>query len=87
MIVLDPDYTKEGHWERVPIHIELFPVLEEVLKVQGLGSDRVFLIYGRAPHPQSVKNAWRRTVPKLGFDGMPRFHDLGHTSPPTKKPG
>jgi integrase len=52
MIFLGPEDVKEGHWKRVPIHIDLVPVLEEVMKVQAIGKDHVFLHNGE---PVSVR--------------------------------
>jgi hypothetical protein len=37
------------------------------------------LLDGRPPGEESIKNPWRRQVPKLGLDPAPRFHDLRHT--------
>ena len=79
IITLGPEETKEGKWKKVPIHLDLIPVLENVSRVIALGTDTLFLVQGRAPHPHSIKNAWRRSVDKLGFHSMPRFHDLRHT--------
>jgi integrase len=75
--------TKEGKSKRVPIHRELVPILEQCMKVASLGTDKVFLIQdkagSRAPSVDSIKNPWRRLVPRLGFDPVPHFHDLRHT--------
>ncbi len=79
IITLGPEETKEGKWKKVPIHLDLIPVLEDASRVIALGNDTLFLIQGRAPHPHSIKNAWRRNVQRLGFSSMPRFHDLRHT--------
>jgi integrase len=71
--------TKEGHWKRVPIHRELVPILENVLRVQALGTDKVFLIGGKPPHRSSFKKPWAKGVKVLEMEQRPRFHDLRHT--------
>jgi integrase len=77
--LLAPTDTKEGHWKRVPIHRELVPILEDVLRVQSLGSDKVFLIGGKSPHPSSIKKPWAKAVKAINIEQRPRFHDLRHT--------
>lgn len=84
IITLFPEETKEGHWKRVPIHRDLVPILEEVLRVASFESERVFLIRSKAgvrpPHFESLKNPWRRACETLNLkDPSPRFHDLRHT--------
>ncbi len=79
IITLEPQETKEGKWKKIPIHLDLLPVLEVVSRVIARGNDTLFLIEGRPPHPHSIKNAWRRNVGSLGFTSSPRFHDLRHT--------
>jgi integrase len=79
MILLGPQDTKEGHWKRVPIHRELLPVLDKVLKVQSLGSDHVFLMKDQPPNKHSLKNPWLKAVRSMDLDPRPRFHDLRHT--------
>jgi integrase len=79
MILLGPQDTKEGHWKRVPIHRDLLPVLDKVLRVQSLGSDHVFLLKDRPPNKYSLKNPWLKAVRFMQLDPRPRFHDLRHT--------
>lgn len=80
MITLRPEHTKEGHWKRVPIHRDLIPALEDCFKVRALGCDKVFLIDGRPPNFEIIKNPWRKACKRLGLDDpRPRFHDLRHT--------
>jgi integrase len=79
MMLLGPEMTKEGHWKRVPIHRELVPILENVLRVQALGTDKVFLIGGKPPHRSSLKKPWAKAVKVLEMEQRPRFHDLRHT--------
>jgi integrase len=79
MMLLGPKDTKEGHWKRVPIHTDLLPVLERVLKVQSLGTDQVFLVKDQPPNKHSLKNPWLKAVRFMELDPRPRFHDLRHT--------
>jgi integrase len=79
MILLGPQDTKEGHWKRVPIHRDLVPVLQEVLRVQSLRSDHVFLVNDQPPNKHSLKNPWLKAVRRMKLDPRPRFHDLRHT--------
>lgn len=79
MLLLDPGMTKEGHWKRVPIHRELVPILENVMRVQALGTDKLFLIGSRPPHRSSLKKPWAKAVKGLEMRQRPRFHDLRHT--------
>jgi integrase len=46
IIFLGPEDVKEGQWKRVPIHNDLVPILEEVMKVQALGIDNIFFHNG-----------------------------------------
>jgi integrase len=80
MIFLGPEDVKEGHWKRVPIHVDLVPILEEVMKVQAIGKDHVFLHNGEpATHRDQLRWCWDRKATKVGLDPPPRFHDLRHT--------
>lgn len=79
MILLGPKDTKEGHWKRVPIHKDLVPSLDKVLRVQSLGSDHVFLVKDQPPNKHSLKNPWLKAVRFMELDPRPRFHDLRHT--------
>jgi len=80
MIYLGPEDVKEGQWKRVPIHVDLVPILEEVMKVQAIGTDHFFLHNG-APvtHRDQLRWCWDRKSAKAGLDPHPRFHDLRHT--------
>jgi integrase len=79
MILLRPEDVKERRWKRVPIHKDLVPILEEVLKVRSIGSDKIFLINGRAPNEDSLRKPWTSAAKELEFDPAPRLHDLRHT--------
>jgi integrase len=79
LILLGPKDTKEGHWKRVPIHRDLLPILVKVLRVQSLGSDKVFLMKDKPPNKHSLKNPWLKAVRLMELDPRPRFHDLRHT--------
>lgn len=80
MIFLGPDDVKERNWKRVPIHRELIPILEEVMKVRNLGTDALFLHNGEpVAHRDEFRWCWDRRISKMGFDPPPVFHDLRHT--------
>jgi integrase len=80
IIYLGPDDVKEGQWKRVPIHKDLVPILEEVMKVQALGTDHIFLHNGESvTHRDQLRWCWDRKSAKAGLDPHPRFHDLRHT--------
>ncbi|MBI5247882.1 MAG: site-specific integrase [Desulfomonile tiedjei] len=79
MILLRPEDVKERRWKRVPIHRDLVPILEEVLKVRSIGSDKIFLINGRASNEDSLRKPWVKAVKALEFDAEPRLHDLRHS--------
>jgi len=80
MVYLGPDDVKESDWKRVPIHKDLVPILEEVMKVRSLNSDRIFLHNGAAvSHRDELRWCWDRRVITLDFDPFPHFHDLRHT--------
>jgi len=80
MIYLGPEDVKEGQWKRVPIHKDLVPLLEEVMKVQAIGTDNIFLHNGEpVTHRDELRWCWDRKSAKAGLDPHPRFHDLRHT--------
>jgi integrase len=80
IIYLGPDDVKEGQWKRVPIHVDLVPILEEVMKVQAIGTDHIFLHNGEpVTHRDQLRWCWDRKSAKAGLDPHPRFHDLRHT--------
>jgi len=84
MITLSPQDTKEAHWKRIPLHKDLLPVLEEVLKVSVLGTDQVFLLRDeKGTRPlgfETFRNPWPRACEALDFPKpRPVFHDLRHT--------
>lgn len=88
IIVLSPEDTKEAHWKRVPIHVDLIPVFEESLKVTSIGTDKVFLFHDkqgvRPLELETFKNPWPRACEALEKAELlkkpwPRFHDLRHT--------
>ncbi len=76
--------TKEGHWKRVPIHCDLLPVLEEVMRASRLVTDKVFLLQDkkglRPPSVETFNNCWPRAREALGLKKpWPHFHDLRNT--------
>ncbi len=84
LIFLTPEQTKEGNPKRIPIHKELVPILNDLLKVTVIGNDRVFLIQDhngiRPVGSESFKNCWPRALASLKMKKpLPRFHDLRHT--------
>ena len=80
MIYLGPEDVKEGQWKRVPIHNDLVPILEEVMKVQAIGFDHIFLHNGEpVTHRDQLRWCWDRKSAKAGLDPHPRFHDLRHS--------
>ncbi|MFH1117282.1 MAG: tyrosine-type recombinase/integrase [Pseudomonadota bacterium] len=44
LIMSASEDCKEADWKRVPVRLELIPILEECLKVTSLKSDHVFLV-------------------------------------------
>jgi len=79
MITLSPEDTKEARWKRVPVHMDLLPILEDCMTVRCLASNKVFLLNGRPPNFESIKNPWRKAVKTLALDPRPHFHDLRAT--------
>lgn len=79
MIVLAPEDVKETAWKRVPIHRDLVPILESALKVRAIGCDLVFPSNNAAISRFSIKRLWDEAGGQLGFNPLPRFHDLRHT--------
>ncbi len=80
IIYFGPDDVKEWQWKRVPIHRDLVPILEEVLRVLPLGHDYVFHRNGKpVTHKDQLRWCWDRKVSGLGMEPPPRFHDLRHT--------
>jgi len=84
MIYLTGEDTKEGRIKRVPLRLELMPILEEAMKVTCLETDRVFLIRDakgvRPAQMEASKNPWGRACEKLALSKpWPRFHDLRAT--------
>ncbi len=79
MIVLGPEDVKESHWKRVPIHEALVPVLETVMKVQSINSDRIFVSRSKPQTRHSIRKPWNKAIQKVGLDPAPTFHDLRHT--------
>jgi integrase len=51
IIKLKPEDVKEGKFKRVPIHMDLIPILSDAMKVQALGDDRIFLVDTGVTHP------------------------------------
>jgi integrase len=79
MILIGPEDTKEGNWKRIPIHGQLVPVLQEIMKVRVLGRDEVFLIDGAPVAKGTGRRAWEHAVEAVGLKPAPHFHDLRHT--------
>jgi len=80
MITLAPQDTKEAHWKRIPIHKDLVPTFEAATRIRSITTDNVFLIDGRPPNFESLKNPWRRACVIVGLDDpRPHLHDLRHT--------
>jgi len=79
IIYLGPEHTKEGDFKRVPIHRELMPVLENASKIQGLGTDKLFLIGGKPLSEDSLRKPWVIATRNLGLNPAPNFHDLRHS--------
>jgi integrase len=79
IILLRPEDVKEGKWKRVPIHRDLVYALTQAMKVRAMDNDRVFLIKGRSPHPDSLRKPWTQAVEEVGLDPAPTIHDLRHT--------
>ena len=79
IILLKPEDVKEDKWKRVPIHMDLIPILAGVMKVQALGTDKIFLVDGHAPNPDSIRKPWNKAVKAVGLDPVPVFHDLRAT--------
>ena len=70
IIELGPEDTKEGDWKRVPIHRELVPILEEVLRGPALISGRVFPLQDneggiRELGLRAFRNPWPRACEAL----------------------
>lgn len=78
IIKIGPEGTKEGQWKRVPIHRDLVAILHEVARVRSLQSQKIFLLEGRTPFPDSIRKPWVRAVKEVGLDPAPTFHDLRH---------
>jgi integrase len=78
IILIGPEDTKEGQWKRVPIHRDLVPVLEEVLKVRAIGSNNVFLKDGKPLTRGNGRRPWEDAVREVRLDPAPHFHDLRH---------
>ena len=49
------------------------------MKVQALGTDKIFLVDGHAPNPDSIRKPWNKAVKAVGLDPVPVFHDLRAT--------
>ncbi|MEW6352218.1 MAG: site-specific integrase [Thermodesulfobacteriota bacterium] len=84
MIYLGSEDTKEGAPKRVPIRMELVPILRKALDGNSIHTDKVFLIQDekgtRPPTLETVKNCWPRACEKLRLEKpWPRFHDLRHS--------
>lgn len=79
IILFKPEEVKEGKWKRIPVHRDLVPILADTMKVQAIGTDKVFLINGKPPYEDSIRKPWDKAVRLAGLNPGPRFHDLRHT--------
>ena len=80
IILLKPEDVKERKWKRVPINTDLIPILSDTMKGQSLVNDKIFLVDGHAPNPDSIRKPWNKTVKAVGLDlAAPVFHDLRAT--------
>ena len=79
LISLGAQDTKEGRKKRVPIHRDLVPVFENVMKVRAIGNDLIFLIEGEPLCHGAGRRYWEAAVVELDLEITPRFHDLRHT--------
>jgi integrase len=58
MVSLGPEDIKEGHWKRVPLHVELIPILQEIMKVRRIGTDKVFTKESKPIERHLIRPAW-----------------------------
>jgi len=80
MIYLGPEDVKENRRKRVPVHLDLVPILENVLKIVPINHDLVFHNNGKQVNGNNqLRWCWDRKVSKAGLNPCPRFHDLRHT--------
>ncbi len=84
IMILSPPETKEESWKRVPIHLELVPILEEVLDGPILMSGKMFSLRDekgvRDLELESFKNCWPRACEALGLERpWPTLNDLRGT--------
>ena len=78
ILKIGPEGTKEGQWKRIPIHRDLVQIFNEVAKVRSLQTQKIFLVEGRTPYPDSMRKPWVKAVKVVGLDPAPTFHDLRH---------
>ncbi len=79
LITLSSTSTKERARKKIPIHMDLVPILENLMK--GQGTDKLFL-HNEKPvaHRDEVRWCWDRRVARLeDLTPPPCFHDLRHT--------
>ena len=79
IIHLGAEDTKERRRKRVPIHLDLLPILKKVINGRNKGSDILFLANGAAFTKACGRRTWEKAVRDIGFQSPPRFHDLRHT--------
>lgn len=69
IITLSPEDTKEAHWKRVPIHLDLVPMLQAVLDGPSLINGKVFPLRDdkgvRDLELETFKNPWGRACEAL----------------------
>ncbi|MGC8660704.1 MAG: hypothetical protein ACP5U1_16695 [Desulfomonilaceae bacterium] len=63
-------------WKRVPIHLDLVPVLTEAMKVQPLENDKIFLIDGHTSNLDSIRKPWNKTLKPVGLVPVAVLNDL-----------
>lgn len=76
---LNVQNTKEGRRKRVPIHMDLLPILETVINGRRNGSDLLFVNNGDLFSKGCGRRTWEKAVRTVGFQSPPRFHDLRYT--------
>ncbi|GEM_PF-194080 len=85
LIHFGPQHVKEKDRKKVPIHLDLLPILERLVSDCPAGEDRLVLIRDsdgkgtRPPSEDSLKNPWRSIMDLMGLHPRPRLTDLRHT--------
>ena len=79
IIHLAAEDTKERRRKRVPIHLDLLPILQKIINGRENGTDFLFLDNGAALTKGCGRRTWEKAARDIGFQSPPRFHDLRHT--------